>query len=82
MTKQLTNGKQGPGKPKAKIDPEHVKALASAGCTVEEIADFLGVNKKTLERRFLKIMEKGATPATSLSAASRSNLPCAATRRC
>ena len=60
MTKQLTNGKQdGPGRPKAKIEPEHVKALASAGCTVEEIADFLNVNKKTLERRFLKIMEKG-----------------------
>ena len=37
MTQQLTDGKQGPGKPKAKIDPEHVKALASAGCTVEEI---------------------------------------------
>jgi predicted metal-dependent hydrolase len=59
MSKQLTESKRGPGKPKAKIDPEHVKALASAGCTVEEIADFLGVNKKTLERRFLPIMEKG-----------------------
>jgi predicted metal-dependent hydrolase len=59
MTKQLTDGKRGPGKPKAKIDPEHVKALASAGCTVEEIADFLGVNKKTLERRFRGVMEKG-----------------------
>ena len=59
MTNQLTDGKRGPGKPKAKIDPEHVKALASAGCTVEEIADFLSVNKKTLERRFLGVMEKG-----------------------
>src|ERR1017187_8036608 len=59
MTKQLTSGKPGPGHPKEKIDPEHIKALAGAGCTVEEIAEFLGVNKKTLERRFLKAMDSG-----------------------
>jgi len=47
------------GRPKAKIDPEHVRALAGAGCTVEEMAEFLGVNKKTLERRFLKVIDKG-----------------------
>jgi hypothetical protein len=53
------NGKTRPREAEAKIDPEHVKALAGAGCTVEEIADFLSVNKKTLERRFLGVMEKG-----------------------
>jgi hypothetical protein len=58
--KSPTKKKQdGPGRPKAKIDPEHVKALAGAGCTVEEIAEFLSVNKKTLERRFLIVMESG-----------------------
>jgi hypothetical protein len=64
MTPRLTDGstqpkQDGPGRPKAKLDPEHIKALAGAGCTVDEIAEFLGVNKKTLERRFLKIMEAG-----------------------
>lgn len=60
MTKRnpaLPPGK--PGNPKADINPEHVKALAGAGCTVEEIAEFLHVNKKTLERRFVKVMEAG-----------------------
>jgi predicted transcriptional regulator len=61
MTDQLTDGAQpkGPGRPKAQINVEVVKALAAIGCPVEEIADEVGVNKKTLERRFSKDIEKG-----------------------
>lgn len=60
MTRKATKAKQnGPGRPKADLNEEHIKALAGAGCPVEEIAEFLGVNKKTLERRFLKIMQSG-----------------------
>jgi len=58
--KKLDKPKQnGPGRPKAEIDPEMVIALARVGCTVEEMAETLGVNKKTLERRFDKIIESG-----------------------
>jgi predicted transcriptional regulator len=49
----------GPGRPKADIDPDVVKALAGVGCTVEEIADHFEVNKKTIERRFSKLIDKG-----------------------
>ena len=66
MTKALTKLKSKPadepshsGRPKAPLDPEHVKALAGAGCTVEEMAEFLGVNKKTLERRFSAVIDSG-----------------------
>jgi hypothetical protein len=45
------------GRPKASIEPDHVEALAKAGCTVEEMAAFLKVNKKTLERRFTKTID-------------------------
>lgn len=53
----MTTRKQ--GRPKADISEEHVVALAKAGCTVEEMAAFLKVNKKTLERRFGKAIEDG-----------------------
>lgn len=54
-----TTKKRGAGRPKAKIDPDHVVALAKAGCTVDEMAAFLKVNKKTLERRFGKVIDEG-----------------------
>jgi AraC-like DNA-binding protein len=64
MTKALAKPKpkNEPGKagrPKAPLDTEHIKALAGAGCTVEEMAEFLGVNKKTLERRFSAVIDSG-----------------------
>lgn len=39
------------GRPKAKIDYEIVEKLASMFCTDEEIASFLGVSSKTIQRR-------------------------------
>lgn len=55
----LDTAHDGPGRPKADIDINVVKALAGVGCTVEEIADHFDVDKKTLERRFMDIINKG-----------------------
>jgi len=46
-------------RPKKQIDEETVERMASVGCTVEEIALVLGCNKRTLERRFVAVLEKG-----------------------
>jgi excisionase family DNA binding protein len=45
MTKRL-------GRPEKKIDGKVVAAMYYAGATTEEIADYLGVSRDTLERRF------------------------------
>lgn len=53
-------------KPK-EIDPEEVKKLAAIQCSVEEIADFFDVSKKTIERRFGAAIKTGrSTGKTSL----------------
>jgi|TARA_R110000868_G_scaffold141154_2_gene357410 hypothetical protein len=41
------------------INAEQVERMASVGCTVEEIALVMECNKKTLERRFVAVLEKG-----------------------
>lgn len=33
--------------------------MAAVGCTVEEIALVIGCNKRTIERRFVAVLEKG-----------------------
>ena len=49
------------GRPKKQIDYETVEKLASIHCTQEEIASFLGVSTKTLQRdeEFCRIYKKG-----------------------
>jgi len=47
------------GRPLAKIDAEVVRKLAGYGCTVSEIAAVVDCDKRTLERRFAAVMEKG-----------------------
>lgn len=49
------------GRPKIKIDYEAVQKLASIMCTQEEIAAFLGVSTKTLQRdeEFCRIYKNG-----------------------
>ncbi len=43
------------------IDFEQVEKLARLGCTHDEIASYLGCNRKTLERskKFLEVYERG-----------------------
>lgn len=47
------------GRKKIEIDKKEVEKLAGLGCTVEEIAEFLGVSKRTLERNFVAAINKG-----------------------
>lgn len=49
------------GRPKIKIDYEAVQKLSSIMCTQEEIAAFLGVSTKTLQRdaEFCRIYKNG-----------------------
>jgi AraC-like DNA-binding protein len=46
-------------RPKSLIDPEQVEKLAAMFCTMEEIAQVVGCSKRTLERRFVAVIEKG-----------------------
>ncbi|HUT91352.1 MAG TPA: hypothetical protein VMY37_17770, partial [Thermoguttaceae bacterium] len=55
------------GRPLADVDPEQVRALASIGCTMEEIASQVGCGLATLDRRFGKEISLGRENAkTSL----------------
>lgn len=47
------------GRPPIEINSEEVYKLAQLGCRIEEIADFLGCSRDTLERRFAAEIEKG-----------------------
>lgn len=49
------------GRPKKQIDYTAVEKLASIHCTQEEIASFLGISTKTLQRdeEFCRIYKKG-----------------------
>jgi hypothetical protein len=46
-------------RPKAVINTDEVIKLASINCSVEEIADFFDVHKRTIERRFAAALKKG-----------------------
>lgn len=46
-------------RPLLPIDPEEVLKLAQIGCRTQEIADFLGCSKETIEGRFYAELEKG-----------------------
>ena len=47
------------GRPTAKIDTEVLNKLAAMQCTLEEIANWFGVNKSTISRRFATNIIKG-----------------------
>lgn len=47
------------GRPELDIDDEEVLKLAKMGCTVQEMADFFGCSKDTLERRYGNTYRKG-----------------------
>jgi len=49
------------GRPLANIDSEGVRKLAALGCTVEEIGDFYGVSRHTINTRFQREVELGRT---------------------
>lgn len=46
-------------RPLLEIDPEEVLKLAQLGCKTQEIADFLGCSKETIEGRFYAELQKG-----------------------
>ena len=45
------------GRPKAKVDVEILKNLASIGCPTYEIASVVGVSARTLERNYAEIID-------------------------
>lgn len=47
------------GRPKKEIDAKQVERMAKVGCTVEEMSCIIGCDKRTLERRFAALIEKG-----------------------
>lgn len=49
------------GRPKKEIDYSAVEKLANIQCTQEEIASFLGISTRTLQRdeQFMKLFNKG-----------------------
>jgi len=47
------------GRPRAKVNEEEVLKLAKMQCTNQEIADWFGVSKDTIERRFKDILHIG-----------------------
>jgi AraC-like DNA-binding protein len=47
------------GRPRKQIDPTQVVELAKIDCTYSEMAAVLGCSQKTLQRRFVHLIEKG-----------------------
>jgi hypothetical protein len=47
------------GRPRKKIDPSQVQALAGINCSYEEMALVLNCDPSTLTRRFAQAIEKG-----------------------
>lgn len=47
------------GRPLKDIDSEGVRKLAALGCTLDEIGDFFGVDRKTITNRFSRELELG-----------------------
>lgn len=50
--------KKKPGPAPKPIDEKLVEGMASVGATIEEIADFCGVSRDTIERRFLSTIHR------------------------
>ena len=46
-------------RPKVYIDESQVVAMASIGCSVDEMASILGCSARTLQRRFVTPIERG-----------------------
>jgi len=46
-------------RPKKPIPEEEVKKLAAINCSVEEIADFFEVDRRTIQRRFAAALKQG-----------------------
>lgn len=61
MDDSTENAKHPGGRPKAVIDYEAVKKLATIMCTQDEIAAFLGVSIRTLQRdeEFCRVYKNG-----------------------
>lgn len=59
--KTRADGKKDTGRPKKVIDYDSVEKLASIMCTQEEIADYLNMSVRTLQRdaEFCRIYKKG-----------------------
>lgn len=46
-------------RPKKNIDPEQVERMAAVQMSVEQIANVLNVDKRTIERRFAAVIKNG-----------------------
>lgn len=46
-------------RPMKYVDEETIEKLAQMHCTYEEIAEFVGVSTKTLQRNYVHIIKKG-----------------------
>lgn len=53
------------GRKPAELDLERIEKLASIGCTVAEIAEIERVDKKTLERHCLDVINQGRAKLTT-----------------
>ncbi len=49
----------GAGRPLVEVDEKIVVALAAVGCTVDEVASYVGCSKSVLYDRFSDVLEKG-----------------------
>lgn len=47
------------GRPRADIDEKQLEELAAINCSMAEIAAVVGVDRKTLQRNFVAVIEKG-----------------------
>lgn len=47
------------GRPLKEVDEDVVRKLAGIGCTYQEIADFVEVDRSTIIRRFAPVIKKG-----------------------
>jgi len=66
------NKPRGVGRPPAEIDADDVWHYARSGATAKEIAQVLGVSKRTIDRRFGPLFRKGRDVcATMLSSTER-----------
>ena len=52
-------------RPKIVIDASDVEKLSGLNCSVQEIADFLGASKSTIEKRFNAAIQKGRGHVTT-----------------
>ena len=46
-------------RPRKPIDPNQVEELAAINCSVDEIAAVLDVDRRTIQRRFALVLQKG-----------------------